>query len=72
MSKPPKVDSMKETIRREKGGARRTPSVPSSGSGARGGNPAQPPLPVDPKSGAPYVEPGLAGTAKRGKRNRGY
>ncbi len=69
---PPRVDSAKQTARREKRGGAPAPA-PRPGSGRGGaGQPSQPSLPQDPASGAPYTEPGLAGTGKRGKRTRGY
>jgi hypothetical protein len=67
-----KIDSMKETIRREKGGGGQTSSAPSTGSGAAGGQPTQPEIPEHPARGSNFAEPGLVGTAKRSKRTRGY
>jgi hypothetical protein len=73
MSKPPKVDSMKETIRREKGGGGQRSKAPATGSGAGGGQPTNPEGGIDPSRGqAPFAEPGLVGSGKRAKRGRSY
>jgi hypothetical protein len=70
---PLSVDSMKQTVFREKRGGREAPLAPGSGSGRHGGHPSQPPGAIDPGQGrAPFTEPGLVGTGKRSKRARGY
>jgi hypothetical protein len=71
MSNPPKIDSTKQTVRREKAGGGETPSAPGTGSGAGGGQPNQPELPQHPGKGRPFAEPGLGRTSKQ-KPARGY
>ncbi len=67
---PPKIDSMKQAVRRERKSGEGAPRPGAEGSVV--GHPSQPPLPRDPKAGAPFTEPGLAGAGKRGKRPRSY
>lgn len=69
---PPKIDSMKQTVRREKERGKGSPAPRPGAEGSVVGHPSQPPLPQDPSSGAPFTEPGLARTGKRGKRPRSY